>query len=130
MATMKLSIITPTGKIFDNDVLYVSVPGSEGEFGILPGHASLVSQLKSGIIEFENPNGKKDVVAINWGQIKVDEKKVDIIADGAVAIKGGSESEIAIAIEDAKKLLKSASDSNITFAIAESKIEAVARHIV
>ena len=38
MDTIKLSIVTPTGSIFNGDVKTVTLPGKEGEFGVLPGH--------------------------------------------------------------------------------------------
>ena len=46
------------------------LPGSEGEFGVLPNHASLISLLKAGIIDIEDKHKKHDVVAINWGYAK------------------------------------------------------------
>ena len=40
MDTMKLSIVTPNGEIFNDDIKSVSLPGKEGEFGVLPNHSS------------------------------------------------------------------------------------------
>ncbi|MGB0356733.1 MAG: ATP synthase F1 subunit epsilon [Cytophagales bacterium] len=45
---MQLLIVTPTKTIFDHPVASVSLPGLEGVFQVLPGHAPLVSQLKAG----------------------------------------------------------------------------------
>jgi len=45
MELFKLEIVTPTGVIFDNEVKQVTLPGAEGEFGVLPRHAALVSLL-------------------------------------------------------------------------------------
>lgn len=53
MDTIKLSIVTPTGSIFNGDVKTVTLPGKEGEFGVLPGHSSLVSTLSVGVIVIE-----------------------------------------------------------------------------
>ena len=105
METLKLDIVTPEGKIFSNDVKSVTLPGSEGEFGVLPGHIGIVTTLNSGVIEIEKKDGKREIVAINWGYAKVDETSVDVLAEGAVDINGDSESEIAQAIANAKKLL-------------------------
>jgi F-type H+-transporting ATPase subunit epsilon len=127
MDMMKLEVVTPLGLIFSKEVKQVTLPGSEGEFGILPGHASLVSLLKAGVIDIELENGKHEVVAINWGHVKVDETKVTVLADGAVSVHGDSESEIAASIESAEKLLESMCDSDVTFATAKAKIENVAR---
>ncbi len=127
MDTLKLEIVTPIGQFFANDVKSVTLPGSEGEFGVLPNHASLVTLLQAGVIDIELKNGKHDVVAINWGHVKVDENSVTVLADGAISIGGSSESEIAKSLEDAKELIKSMSDSDIAIAIATSKIDSIVK---
>ena len=127
METLKLEITTPAGRIFASDVKEVVLPGSEGEFGILPGHSSLVSLLGAGVIDIIKDNGKKESVAIDWGYVEVTETKATVLADGAVAITGKSESEIAEAISKAKQLLSEAGDANLILASAEAKIEATAR---
>jgi len=123
METLKLDIVTPEGQIFNNSVKSVTLPGSEGEFGVLPHHASLVSLLKTGVIDIELTNGEHEIVAIDWGHAEIDEEKVTILADGAVAIVGDNDSEIAKSIESAKKLIESMSDSDIAIAMAEAKID-------
>lgn len=127
MDTLKLEIVTPIGQIFVNDVKSVTLPGSEGEFGVLPHHASLVTLLQAGVIDIELKDGNHDVVAINWGHVKVDENSVTVLADGAISIGGSSESEIAKSLEDAKELIKSMSDSDIAIAIATSKIDSIVK---
>ena len=127
MNTLKLEIVTPEGQIFSNNVKSVTLPGSEGEFGVLPNHASLVTLLNAGIIDIELGDGNHDVVAINWGHVIVDENSVTVLADGAVSIGGSSESEIAKSLDAAKELLKSIGDSDIAIAIATSRIEAITK---
>lgn len=126
METLQLEIITPSGKIFDEAVESVTLPGSEGEFGVLPGHASLVSLLSAGVIDVARKGGVESV-AVDWGYVEVTESKVTALVDGAVAIKGDTESEIASALDKAKQLLREAQDSNIILSAVEAKIEATAR---
>ena len=125
MDTIRLSIVTPNGEIFNDDVKTVTLPGKEGEFGVLPGHASLISSLTVGVIVIEKANST-EAVAINWGHVKVDEKTVDVLADGAIALTSGKDSEIAKNIEAAKELVKSVKDSNISVASVEAKINSFA----
>lgn len=125
MDTIKLSIVTPTGSIFNGDVKTVTLPGKEGEFGVLPGHVSLVSSLTVGVIVIEKANST-EAVAINWGHVKVDERSVDVLADGAIALTSGKDSEIAKNIEAAMELVKSVKDSNISVASVEAKINSFA----
>ncbi len=127
MDMLKLEIVTPEGLIFSNDIKDVTLPGSEGEFGVYPGHASLVSLLQAGVIDIELSDSKHEVVAINWGHAKVDESSVTVLADGAVAIGGSSEGEIATSLDKAKTLIESMSDSAVAIATATAKIESIAR---
>jgi len=127
MNTLKLEIVVPTGQIFSNDVKSVTLPGKEGEFGVLPNHASLVTLLQAGVIDIELKDGAHDIIAINWGHVKVDENSVTVLANGAVSIGGSSESEIAQSIEAAKKLLESISNSDVAIAMATAKIDSIAK---
>jgi len=122
---MKISIVTPFGKIFEGEIKEATFPGIEGEFGVLEGHAPLVTNLVPGVITLKKPDGKEEAIAINWGYVEVTPTHINVLADGAVPITGGSESEIAEAIEKAKQLIKEASDSDALVAAVTSKIESV-----
>lgn len=126
METLRLEIVTPTGVLFDGDVKMVTVPGKEGEFGILPHHASLISLLKEGVIEYEDKDGKKGVVAINWGHVKIEESGVTILADGAVALSGTND-ELKAKIEEANKLLESIGENDAAIMTAKSRLETAAQ---
>ena len=126
MELFKLEIVTPTGVIFDNEVRQVTLPGAEGEFGVLPRHAALVSLLETGVIVIDKADGSEVAVAINSGYVKVEEEKTTCIVDGAVAISG-DDSDLAKAIEEAKRLLESAKASSTVIATAVSKIERVGK---
>ena len=125
MDTMKLSIVAPNGQIFNDDVKTVTLPGKEGEFGVLPGHASLVSSLTVGVIIIEKADST-EAVAINWGHVKVSESSVDVLVDGAVALTSGQDSEIAKNIDAAKELVNSVKDANVSLAAVEAKINSFA----
>jgi len=128
MELMKLEIVTPNGVIFDNEAKQVTLPGSEGEFGVLPGHATLVSLLDIGVIVIEKADGSEVAVAINSGYVKVDEEKTTCIVDGAVALSSEG-SDLANALEEAKSLLKSAESSNVAIAAAVSKVEQIGKSL-
>ena len=131
MEKITLRIATPYGRIYDGEVKYVIVPGSEGEFGVFPGHCDLLSLLKIGIIEFESIDGDKGFIAINWGHAQVSqagtETHVKIIADGAVLIVGNTESAISSAIESTKALLEGASDDTSLVGMVVSRVENIAK---
>ncbi len=128
MELMKLEIVTPSGVIFDGNIKQVTLPGSEGEFGVLSGHATLLSLLDTGVIVIYNEDGSEIAVAINSGYVKVEEEKTTCIVDGAVAISG-DDSDVAKALEAAKELLHSTEASSTAIASAVSKVEHIGKSL-
>jgi len=126
MELLKLEIVTPNGLIFDGEVKQVDLPGSEGEFGVLAGHAALVSLLDTGVIVITKEDGSEVAVAINSGYVKVEEEKTTCIVDGAVALSG-DDSELAKALEEAKELLKKTESSASAIASAISKVDQIGK---
>ncbi len=130
MDTFKLEVITPNGVIFDGEALEVTLPGEEGEFGVLPHHASLTTLLKAGVIDIVTKDKNTESIVVNWGVVQVSESKVTVLVDGAVAIRGEGESDIAAVLADAKKLLEDVSESNIALASVSAKIESAAHKLI
>ncbi len=128
MELMKLEIVTPNGVIFDAEVKQVTLPGSEGEFGVLAKHATLVSLLDTGVIVIDKADGSEVAVAINSGYVKVEEEKTICIVDGAVALSG-DDSDLAKALEAAKELLKKTESSAAAIASAVSKVEQIGKSL-
>ncbi len=130
MNTLLLEIVTPNGPIFNGQVAEVTLPGEEGEFGVLPEHASLTTLLSAGMIDFVKEDKVTESVVINWGHVQVDEGKVIVLADGAVAIRGDKESDIAKALSDAKELVAAASDNASLIASVSAKLETAAQNLI
>ncbi len=130
MDTFRLEILTPNGEIFNGDVVSTTLPGEEGEFGVLAHHASLTTLLQAGVIDLETEDKTVESVAINWGVVQVDESKVVVLVDGAVAIQGESESEIATALAEAKQLIEDVSDSATAIATVSAKLENAAQKLI
>ena len=125
MEEIKVAIVTPEGLLFDGEVLNLTLPGAEGEFGVYPHHCSLLSLLKSGVIELVSQNHQKEYIAIDWGYAKIDRNKVDILVNGAVAIT--QDGKMMEAIQKAKKLIEEASSDYLLISGALSKLEHLAR---
>lgn len=127
MESIHLEVVTPMGMIYDGEANAVVLPGSEGEFGVLKGHASLVSSLKAGVIDIQKENDKHELIAIDSGYAEVNEFKITVLAKGAVAINASG--EVAQNLAKAKELIKSMSSDNAalatTFASIDSKLGAL-----
>jgi len=77
-----LEIVTPEKMTFSGAVEDVLVPGSEGEFGVLRGHAALLSSIDSGELNFTK-DGKKAYYAVSTGYAEVTVSKVTILVETA-----------------------------------------------
>ncbi|MDO9303755.1 MAG: ATP synthase F1 subunit epsilon [Sulfuricurvum sp.] len=126
MDTLVLEVLTPNGSIFNGAVTSVTVPGEEGEFGVLAGHVALTTLLKAGVIDIIKENGNKESIVVNWGVVQVANNTVTVLVDGAVAIRGENESDIATALDEAKSLINSVADSHAMIASVSARIESAA----
>ena len=79
---LKLEIVTPEKRVFDDMVDVVSVPTASGEAGILPNHAPLISALKPGILSY-SMKGTTERLAIGAGFVEVSSNKVSVLTDTA-----------------------------------------------
>ncbi len=83
MATFPLELVTPERLMFSEEVQAVRAPGIDGSFGVLAGHAPLLTQLTLGLIKITMPNGKEELIATTGGFMQVSREKVIILADSA-----------------------------------------------
>jgi len=130
MDKFKLEILTPDGVIYDGDAVGVVLPGEEGEFGVLAGHASLTTLLEAGVVDVEKEDKSVESIVINWGVAQVNEGKVVILVEGAAPIRGENESEITKALDEAKKLINDIADSGSAIASVSAKIESAAQRLL
>lgn len=79
---LRLEIVTPYGTAFSEDVDEVIAPGSEGEFGVLPGHAPFLTTLKIGMLTYRRGN-ETGYFFVNRGYAETTAEKVLILADSA-----------------------------------------------
>jgi F-type H+-transporting ATPase subunit epsilon len=76
---MFLEIVTPEKNLFSNEIKYVKVPGSKGEFGVLNNHAALISTLEKGTIKIVDSNNEEKFFDINGGVIEVLKNNIIIL---------------------------------------------------
>jgi F-type H+-transporting ATPase subunit epsilon len=80
---LQLDIVTPEKKIFSDTVDHVYLPGADGEMGILPMHAGLVTALQAGALRYLH-QGKEVTLAIGSGFAEVTQTKVVVLTDMAL----------------------------------------------
>ena len=75
-----LEIVTPEKLLFSQGVDFVLVPGSEGDFGVLPGHCLLLSNLRLGELQYTIGETTKSVSILS-GFVEVTPTRVTVLAD-------------------------------------------------
>jgi F-type H+-transporting ATPase subunit epsilon len=80
MSTIKLEIVTAEQQILSDEVDSIVAPGIDGEFGILPHHAPLMTMLQPGELIIKK-GGEESDFAISGGFLEVHPEKVIILAD-------------------------------------------------
>lgn len=79
---LRLEIATPYGQVLSEEVDELTTSGSEGDFGVLPGHVNFVTTLKICMLQYRQ-GGETKYVFINSGYAEVKHDKVIILADSA-----------------------------------------------
>jgi len=83
MSTLRLEIVTPERKVYEEDVNMVVVKGVEGELGILPNHIPLVTPLKIAPVKVKKDGAKDEFIAVHGGFMEVRKDKVVILSEAA-----------------------------------------------
>ena len=104
MAPMKLEIITAERVVYSDDVDVVVAPGIEGELGILPHHASLMTSLQPGEIQVRK-DGENVFLAVSGGFLEIMANKVTILADTAERSEEIDEARVQEAMKRAEERL-------------------------
>jgi F-type H+-transporting ATPase subunit epsilon len=115
---LKLEIVTPEKKVFDESVDSVTVPTASGEAGILPNHAPLISALKPGILSY-TLKGTTERLAVSGGFVEVSSNSVSVLTDTA-EVASEIDAETARAERDAAEKALSARS---TAALEETEAE-------
>jgi F-type H+-transporting ATPase subunit epsilon len=102
MALLHFEFVSPESVLFSGDVDQVDLPGSEGDLGILPGHAPLVTTLRPGIVTIIREGTREPVVVIG-GFAEVGPGGLTVLADRAVARADFDLESLAGDIKDAEE---------------------------
>ena len=85
MATFHFELVSPEKLLFSGDVEQVDVPGAEGDFGVLAGHAPFVSTLRPGILTVHGAGGEQKIVVLG-GFAEVSAEGLTVLAELAEAV--------------------------------------------
>ena len=104
--TIQVDIVSAEGEIFSGPAKMVFAPASQGEIGIAPRHAPLLSLLKAGEVRVQPPEGDEQFFFVGGGAIEVQPNHVTVLADTALRAKDIDEAAALAAKQRAEDALR------------------------
>ena len=117
MATFHFDLVSPERLAFSGEVDQVDVPGWEGDFGVLAGHAPLVAAVRPGILTIIT-GGQKQKVIVTGGLAEVSEDRLTVLADVATSIEELDRAQFADKIAELQEKPSEKEGSELDLAIA------------
>ena len=100
---IKLEVVTPEKAVVDVDTKIVVAPGDLGEFGVLPGHTTFLTTLKTGTLRYTDANDQEHYVFVSGGFAEALPDKVTVLAESAERRRDIDLARAKAAIERAEK---------------------------
>ena len=97
MATLHFELVSPEKLVFSGEVEQVDVPGAEGDFGVLAGHAPMVTTLRPGVLTVKAAGGEQKIVVLG-GFAEVSASGLTVLADTADSLADFDRAVLAIQI--------------------------------
>jgi F-type H+-transporting ATPase subunit epsilon len=119
--TIQVDVVSAEGELYSGPAEMVFAPGSEGELGITPRHAPLLTLLKPGEVRVKNGDTEHSIF-VGGGALEVQPKKVTVLADTAVRAKDLDE---AAALEAKRRAEDAMSERHEKLDIAQAQAELV-----
>ena len=99
MATFHFDLVSPEKLAFSGEVDQVDIPGVEGDFGVLAGHAPVIAAIRPGILTV-SVGGKHEKIIVSGGLAEVSEKGLTVLADIATSIEELDRAKLADSIAE------------------------------
>ena len=123
MAKLFLEVVTPDQVVVSEEADMVVAPGTEGEFGVLPGHVLFLSGIVPGELRYTS-GSKKEALAVTTGFAEVSNDKVSILVDAAERASDIDIERARRAIERARqRLAKERGAEDVDFRRAEGALQ-------
>jgi F-type H+-transporting ATPase subunit epsilon len=116
MATFQFDLVSPEKIAFSGEVDQVDIPGVEGNFGVLAGHAPVVAAIRPGILTVTTDGAHQKIIVLG-GLAEVSDKGLTVLADVATSIKELDRTAFADQISDMEAKLAEKEGSELDRAI-------------
>ena len=127
--TFKFELVTPERMALSQDATQVVVPGLEGDFAVLPGHAPVISALRPGVVDVTLPDASKARIFVKGGFAEVNPQHLTVLAERALDVEAMDAGTIAAELAVAEAELAAAADdtARLTAAAALTQLRGLQR---
>ena len=131
--TIHVDVVSAEESIFSGEAKFVALPGENGELGILPRHAPLITRIKPGAVRIERANpdgssGEEEFIFVAGGILEVQPGTVTVLADTAIRGHDLDEAKASEAKKLAEEAMRNAK-SDIDLAAATSEFATMAAQL-
>ncbi|SFN54732.1 ATP synthase F1 subcomplex epsilon subunit [Izhakiella capsodis] len=119
--TFHLDVVSAEKQMFSGLVQKIQVSGSEGELGVFPGHAPLLTAIKPGMVRIVKEKGEEDFIYLSGGVLEVQPAMVTVLADTAIRGKDLDEARALEAKRKAEERLNG-SHGDVDYAMASAEL--------
>jgi F-type H+-transporting ATPase subunit epsilon len=110
MATFHFDLVSPEKLLFSGDVTQVDVPGEEGDFGVMAGHAPFVAIMKPGVLTVYGDGAPRRIV-VHGGFAEIGPTGLTVLAEEATPVEEIDAATLAQSIKDAEEDVNDAVDA-------------------
>ena len=107
--TFQFELVAPEKLIYSDDTEFAVVPGAEGDFGVLPGHALLLSTVRPGVIEIHENDKLKDRFFVAGGFAEVTPERCTVLSTESINLSDIDENTARQRLDTAERNLSDAS---------------------
>lgn len=107
---LHFELVSPERLLFSGDVAEVDIPGTDGDMGILPGHAPVLSTLRPGVVTVTKEGGAKERIFVRGGFAEVNPQGLTVLAEVAVPLAELNGEILAQQVKDAQEDVTDAQD--------------------
>jgi F-type H+-transporting ATPase subunit epsilon len=117
VATFHFDLVSPEKLAFSGEVDQVDIPGLEGDFGVLAGHAPVIAVMRPGILTVIT-GGKKEKIIVTGGLAEMSDRGLTVLADVAMSLEDLDRAQFADAIAEMQAKLSEKEGSELDREIA------------
>ncbi|MEL3891895.1 F0F1 ATP synthase subunit epsilon [Ferrovibrio sp. MS7] len=110
--TFGFELVSPEKLLLSIEAEMVTVPGEEGDMGILPGHSPVISSLRLGVIDVTKAGGGEERIFVAGGFAEMSNNKLTVLAEEAVPVAELKRDKIEAKLKDAREDLADAKEDH------------------